>query len=60
MSTLDKMKALKQLLGDKYYYYLVTMVEDGFGIRESVDYLYDMHFYCPKFEKGGICKSDII
>lgn len=31
MSTIDKMKALKDLLGDKYYYYLGTMVMDGFG-----------------------------
>lgn len=44
MSTIDKMKTLKDLLGDKYYYYLGTMVMDGFEIKETVDYLYSVHF----------------
>jgi hypothetical protein len=39
MSTFEKMKALKDSLGDKYYYYLGTMVMDGFEIKETVDYL---------------------
>lgn len=44
MSTIDKMKTLKDSLGDKYYYYLGTMVMDGFEIKETVDYLYSVHF----------------
>jgi len=44
MSIFEKMKALKELLGDKYYYYLGTMLIDGFEIKESVDYLYSLHF----------------
>ena len=38
------MKALKELLGDKYYYYLGTMVMDGFEVKESVDFLYYQYF----------------
>ena len=44
MSTFEKMKALKELLGDKYYYYLGTMIIDGFEVKESVDFLYYQHF----------------
>jgi hypothetical protein len=44
MSTFEKMKALEELLGDKYYYYLGTMVINGFEIQESVDYLYSFYF----------------
>ena len=44
MSTFEKMKALKELLGDKYYYYLGTMLIDGFEVKESVDFLYYQHF----------------
>jgi len=44
MSTFEKMKALKELLGDKYYYYLGTMLMDGFEVKESVDFLYYQHF----------------
>ena len=43
MSTFEKMKALKELLGDKYYYYLGTMLIDGFEVKESVDFLYHQH-----------------
>lgn len=44
MSTFEKMKALEELLGDKYYYYLGTMLIDGFEVKESVDFLYYQHF----------------
>ena len=44
MKKKKKMKALKELLGDKYYYYLGTMLIDGFEVKESVDFLYYQHF----------------
>ena len=44
MSTIEKMKVLERLHGDKYYYYLGQMTLDGFEIEESINYLYHIHF----------------
>jgi len=44
MSTFEKMKLLKEKLGDEYFYYFGSMIMDGFSIEYSINYLYDAFF----------------